>query len=83
MTWGRRHRNAQEPELNEEQEPWSGESWEYLVEDGDLAADHLEDRCNQLGAEGWELVAVVPLSRPSLTTGGRTTGSQLFFKRLL
>ena len=83
MAWRRRRRNAREPELNEEPEPWSGESWEYLVEDGDLAADHLEDRCNQLGAEGWELVTVVPLSRPSLTTGGRTTGSQLFFKRRL
>jgi hypothetical protein len=60
-----------------------GEAWEYLMEEGDSRADRQQRRCNQLGTVGWELVTVIPLSRPLVTDGGRTTGTKLFFKRRL
>jgi hypothetical protein len=59
------------------------DGWEYLVEDGELDSGRLEARCNALGIDGWELVAVVPHIRPTLSGGGRTTAVQLFFKRPL
>lgn len=79
MPWRRTRRQEEQVD----QEPWTGETWEYRVEDGDPVASYLEERCTALGQEGWELVAVVPISRPALSSGGRTTGVQLFFKRRL
>jgi hypothetical protein len=83
MSWRRGSKGARDLSQAREQESWQGDAWEYLVEDGDFTAERQERRCNQLGAEGWELVAVLPVSRPSLTDGGRTTAIQLFFKRPL
>ena len=70
-----------------------GEVWQYLVlEDGvslqpkaeqrraELAA--LEQRCNELGAQGWELASMAPLSR-TLGGGGLTSQIRLIFKRRL
>ena len=35
-----------------------------------------EQKLNELGKEGWELVSVIPLE-----SGGSTTGMQLFLKK--
>ena len=84
MGWRRR---SQDPDNEMEQEPEEEviveEAWEYLVEEGEVASDWLERRCNELGAQGWELVSVIPLARLAFSSGGRTTGIQLFFKRRL
>lgn len=45
--------------------------WEYKVVASDIAPD--EAALNALGADGWELVGVVPLPK----------GVQLYFKRLV
>ena len=45
-----------------------------------LSAEDKEDpeqKLNELGKEGWELVSVIPLS----TTSGSTTWMQLFLKK--
>jgi hypothetical protein len=83
MSWRRRGREACDRLGLEDEEAIAAESWEYLVEEGDVQNDRLERRCNELGAEGWELVAAIPLSRLALSAGGRTTGILLFFKRRL
>jgi hypothetical protein len=80
MPWRRTNRLEEE---QVEQEPWTGETWEYLVEDGNPVAPYLEERCLALGQEGWGLVAVVPISCPALSSGGRTAAVQLFFRRRL
>ncbi len=49
----------------------TGGQWEYRVERADLLDPERQDWLNTLGAEGWELVAVVP----------RADGAQLVFKR--
>jgi hypothetical protein len=60
------------------------ERWQYLVEDcavhtsqarNEVAA--LEQRCTELGLQGWELVSVAPLAR----SYGATHALRLFFKR--
>jgi hypothetical protein len=56
------------------------EQWEYLVEQDGVGAQELQQRCNALGCQGWELVSVIPVSRPVLASG-HTTGVRLFFKR--
>jgi hypothetical protein len=84
MAWRRRARREDEgPGRAAEEAPLDGDAWEYLVEEGEPADDRLERRCNELGTDGWELLAVVPLSRSALGNNGRTTGVQLFFKRRL
>ena len=87
MAWRRRQRATDEDAGQEpdEEAPTGevGDAWEYLVEDGDVASDRLERRCNELGWQGWELVSVVPVSRLAFSAGGRTTGTRLFFKRRL
>jgi len=79
MSWRRHGRDAQD-DLGMD-EGIDEAAWEYLVEEGDVASERLEYRCNELGAAGWELVSVIPLSRLAFSSGGRTTGTQLFFKR--
>lgn len=72
-----------ETEQDKDEEVVAEKSWEYLVEHADPASDRVEPFCNRLGHEGWDLVAVIPVSRLALSSGGRTTGIQLFFKRQL
>jgi len=87
MAWRRGRRTGDEDagQEPEEEAPMGegGDAWEYLVEDGDVASDRLERRCNELGWQGWELVSVASVSRLALSAGGRTTGTRLFFKRRL
>ena len=84
MDWRRRfHDTRDAPEQELEKEALDEEAWEYQVEEGEVAGDWLERRCNELGAQGWERVSVIPLSRLAFSSGGRTTGTQLFFKRRL
>ena len=65
--------------------------WEYLALEvgvslqptaeqrrAELAA--LEQRCNELGAQGWELVGMAPLAS-ILGGGGLTSELRLLFKR--
>lgn len=48
----------------------------------DDVEDNISDTINQLGAEGWELVNVAPLSvTQGLDVGGSTKAFVLFFKR--
>ena len=84
MGWRRRGRDTHDdPELEPEEETAVEVAWEYLVEEGAIAGDRLGRRCNELGAQGWELVSIIALSRLAFSGGGRTTGTQLFFKRRL
>jgi hypothetical protein len=71
------------PEREPEEEAAAEVAWDYLVEEGEVASDRLGRRCNELGAQGWELVSAIPLSRQAFSSGGRTTGTLLFFKRRL
>ncbi len=82
MGWRRRSQDLDD-EMEPEEEVIVVEAWEYLVEEGEVASDRLERRCNELGAQGWELVIVIPLARLAFSSAGRTTGTQLFFKRRL
>ena len=58
-------------------------SWEYKVFETDKSFWGAKDKINidnkldELGRDGWELISVVPLS----TTSGSTTGLQFFLKR--
>ena len=65
--------------------------WEYLVLEvgvklqptteqrrAELAA--LEQRCNELGAQGWELAGMAPLAS-TVGGGGLTSQLRLLFKR--
>ena len=36
-------------------------TWEYHVVDGGGNCDRVESTCNELGAEGWELVGTSPI----------------------
>ena len=90
MAWPRRAQREDEhdPERDTEHTPAeevlpASDGWEHLVEQVGPAADRLEARCNERGAQGWELVAALPLARLAFSSGGRTTGVQLFFKRRL
>ena len=67
------------------------EVWQYLVveqrvspqprpEQRHAEIGALEHRCNELGAQGWELVSAAPLAR-TLGGEGLTTELRLFFKR--
>src|SRR5260370_42092054 len=70
---------------------WQVEPWQYLVLEysvslqpkaeqrrAELAA--LELRCNELGAQGWELASMAPLAC-TLGGGGLTSQVRLIFKR--
>lgn len=47
-------------------------------------AEAAETELNELGSQGWELVAVVPLQGASARTyGGATNGFAYHFKRLI
>jgi hypothetical protein len=59
-------------------------SWEYKILKTDKSFWSGKDRTDpekllsDLGRNGWELVAVIPLSQMG---GGTTTGLEFFFKR--
>ena len=81
MAWGRSDKDSQQVRDNGERLAVLSGRWEYLVEEGNFDAGKQQRRCNELGQSGWELVGVLPISRPSLSEGGRTTSIQLYFKR--
>ena len=84
MGWRRRSQDTDDGMKQEpEEDVIVEEAWEYMVEEGEVASNRLERRCNELGAQGWELVSVIPLARLAFSSGGRTTGTHLFFKRRL
>ncbi len=59
-----------------------GPEWQYCVINGrSLNAQDLDRQCNGLGAQGWELVAVIPVSRHLFSDSSNTSGVRLFFKR--
>jgi hypothetical protein len=54
--------------------------WQYLVLEHEKGGpSELARRCNELGAEGWELVTAIPMARS--LNGGATTCVRLFFKK--
>jgi len=56
------------------------ESWQYLILEHERGgAPELARQCNELGMNGWELVAAVPVA--ASLNGGVTTSVRLFFKR--
>jgi len=59
----------------EDQQPWTGETWEYATVSAQLAGDKLTERLNEHGALGWEGVG--------LTTFGAGGGfmAQVLMKR--
>jgi hypothetical protein len=82
MGWRRQRRDTHD-EL--EQEPGTQDAikaaWSCLVEEEEVASDRLERHCTELGALGWEVVSALSLSHLGFSSGGHTTGMQLFFKR--
>ena len=57
------------------------QAWQYLVLEHEKGGPaELARRCNELGAEGWELVTAIPMARS--LSGGVTTSVRLFFKKL-
>jgi hypothetical protein len=59
-----------------------GDRWQYRVEKGQsLEAKELEQQCNEVGAQGWELTAVIPIAHHRLGASGETSGTRLFFRR--
>lgn len=59
-----------------------GPEWQYCVINGkSLDAQELDRQCNGLGAQGWELVAVIPVSRHLFSDSSNTSGVRMFFKR--
>ena len=82
MAWRRRARSEDEhePERDTDHAPAAepfaaGDGWEYLVEQAGPAPDRLAWRCNQLGADGWELAAALPLACLALGGGGAPPAS--------
>lgn len=64
------------------------ENWEYKVVSFDTGywtktglPDDLNIQIDRFGAQGWELVNVVPLCKPSVFSYGRTSSIVVFFKR--
>ncbi len=56
------------------------EAWEYFVLEHETGGrPDLGWKCNELGAQGWELVAAVPVA--ASLNGGATTSLRLFFKK--
>jgi hypothetical protein len=59
-----------------------GDRWQYRVEKGQsLEAKDLDRQCNELGAQGWELTAVIPIARHQFGGNGETSSIRLFFRR--
>jgi hypothetical protein len=58
----------------------SAEAWQYLILEHETGGPReLARRCNELGADGWELVTAVPVA--ASLNGGATTSVRLFFKK--
>jgi len=63
-----------------------GTDWEAETRKGKLKGDAVWDYVNEAGEEGWELVSVVPLLRPSTVanhgsiTGGSVSGLSVLFR---
>ena len=56
------------------------EVWQYFILEHDPGGrQDLAWKCNELGAQGWELVAAAPMALS--LNGGATTSVRLFFKK--
>ena len=56
------------------------EAWQYLILEHEKGGPReLARKCNELGSDGWELVAAVPVA--ASLNGGVTTSVRLFFKK--
>jgi hypothetical protein len=58
------------------------EAWQYIVLEHEKGGPQdLNRKCNELGANGWEMVAAVPMA--TSLNGGATTSVRVFFKKRL